>query len=266
MTDRRPIGRDDIVRVLVEAIEPLDFVHAMWEGGAIAFDRLDEWSDIDILVDAEDDRATEVFPIARKALETLSPIDLQYEVLKPTLGEYVQTFYRLRDASRFLLIDLAIFKHSAPDKLLEPEIHGKAVFHFNKHNAVGVPALDRDGLLTRMRARVERLERRFDMFSCFVEKELNRGNAAEALSFYHRMVLESLVLVLRLKHSPARYDFGTRYVYHDLPASVASRIEELYFVSDVDDLEAKYRAAERWFHQALTELDFADVQRKLKTP
>jgi hypothetical protein len=264
MGDRSRISREGIIDALVGAIEPLDYVYAMWEGGAMAFDRVDEWSDIDVLVDAEDERVTDVFPVAEKALEALSPIDLKYEITQPTLGDYVQAFYRLRNASEFLLIDLAIFPHSAPDKLLEPEIHGNARFHFNKGDAVKIPALDRSGLIGKIEVRIGRLRQRFDMFNCFVQKEINRSNPIEALELYRRLTLESLVEVLRMRYEPARYDFKTRYVYHDLPAEVAGKLEDLYFVRDMNDLEAKYRAAEEWFRRELGDIDTEAIAEVLK--
>jgi predicted nucleotidyltransferase len=249
MKDKQPISRDRIVQALAEAFEALDFVYAMWEGGAVAFGRIDEWSDIDICLDAEDERGEEVFPVAERVLERISPIELKYDVPSPTLGEYVQAFYRLRDASRFMVIDLAVFKHSAKDKLLEPEIHGQALFHFNKNNAVRVPSLDRGKFLDGLQKRLERIRIRFDMFKCFVEKELRRGNHIEALDLYHRLVLDSLVEALRMKHKPVRHGFRTRYIYYDLPADIVDRLEDLYFVGDKDDLSQKYAAAVRWFRQ-----------------
>jgi hypothetical protein len=36
------VGRDDVLSVLSGVLEPLDHVQAMWEAGAIAFDRVGE--------------------------------------------------------------------------------------------------------------------------------------------------------------------------------------------------------------------------------
>ena len=171
-------------------------------GGAVAFDRADEWSDIDICVDADDEKVEQVFPVVERALEALAPIELKYDVLAPSLGEYVQAFYRLDGAGKFMLVDLAVFRHSARDKLLEPEIHGRAIFHFNKNGAIEVPAL-------------ERMRKTCEMFAPFVEKELKRGDYLRALGLYQRMVLEALLQALRMKYKPAHYDFGASYTrYH----------------------------------------------------
>jgi hypothetical protein len=261
-TDRAP-SREEITKAIVDALEPLDYVYALWEGGAVAFGRVDEWSDIDICIDAEDDRVKDAFPVVERALQSLAPIEHKYEMQDPSLGDYVQAFYRLRGTSRFMLIDFAVFRHSAKDKLLEPEIHGDSLFHFNKGGTLVIPHLDRLQLADRLRERLGRIQQRLETFGCFVEKELNRHNDIEALDLYHRLVLGSLVEVLRIKYRPARYDFKTRYVRHDLPREVTQRLTDLYFVKDADDIRSKSVIAAEWLNQATGEIHFARIARGL---
>ena len=256
-------GRDEIVQALVGALEPLDYVYALWEGGAVAFDRVDEWSDIDICVDAEDDRVEEAFPVVERALERLAPIELKYDVDFPKLGDYVQAFYRLKGTSKYMVVDFAVFRHSAGDKLLVAEIHGASKFHFNKHDAVEIPRLDRPQFMAGLRKRIENIKNRFDMFGCFIEKEMKRGNWIEALHFYQRFTLGLLVEALRIKHNPVRHDFGTRYVYHDLPSATVSRLEDLFFVKDPGELQGKYRVAEAWLLETVHQVDFNKLEEAL---
>ena len=247
-----------------EWLESLDYVHAMWEGGAAANDRADQWSDIDICVDADDERVKEVFPVVEHALEKLAPIELKYDVLAPTLGEYVQAFYRLQGAGKFMLIDFAVFKHSAADKLLEPEVHGKAIFHFNKKGVVEVPSLDPDKHMAAIKATLERSRRKCEMFASFVEKEILRGDYLRALGLYQRMVLGALVEALRIKHKPEHYDFGVSYTRYHLPEEIVKRLKDLYFVSGDEDLAEKYERALAWYDQAYREVDLEETERKLR--
>jgi predicted nucleotidyltransferase len=263
MSSDENLSRDRIIRAIVEALEPLDYVYALWEGGAVAFGRLDEWSDIDICVDAEDERVKEVFPVVKRALESLAPIELEYDMPGPLLGEYVQAFYRLAGTSKFMLIDFAVFRHSAKDKLLEPEIHGRSKFHFNKNGTLKIPHLDRGKFIENMKAKLEGTQRRFETFACFVEKEMNRGNYIEALGLYHRLILDSLVQVLRMKHKPVHYDFRTRYVHYDLPGEISARLTDLYFVADNEDLARKYRQGKAWFYKIVGDVDFEEVEQGL---
>ena len=52
----------------------LDYVHAFWEGGAAAFGRADEWSDIDAYLLVNDSKVADAFLAVEKALESVSPI------------------------------------------------------------------------------------------------------------------------------------------------------------------------------------------------
>lgn len=259
MKDKGRIDRDRVTTAIAGALEPLDYVYAMWEGGAVAFDRVDEWSDIDICVSAEDERIEEPFALVEQALETIAPIELKYEVTGPKLGEYVQAFYRLEGGGPYMLIDFAVFKHSAKDKLLEPELHGKAKWHFNKNGSITVPNLDRTAFMEKVRASLESLPKRVDMFAAFIPKEINRGNTVAAVDFYQRFLLGALAQVLRLKHNPARYDFGIRYVYHDLPPEVVKRFQDLYVIRDMNDLTAKYEEARRWFEETVESISVDEV-------
>lgn len=177
----KKLSHDIIIRALADALKPLDYIYAFWEGGAIAFNRVDEWSDIDVYLVVDDDNVDQAFLDVERALRSLSPIKQKYDVPQSQYPGVAQAFYRLRDASEYLIIDLAIIKLSTKDKFLEPEIHGNAVFYFDKSGAVRCPLLDREALVSRLHARLDRLQARFDMFNNFVQKEINRGNYLEAI-------------------------------------------------------------------------------------
>ena len=67
-------------------------------------------------------------------------------------------------------------------------------------------------------------------------------------------MLRPLVLLYRVRHIPARHDFGTRYTRDDLPAEVQATLAELSFVAGLDDLAAKLPRAERLLRDLLEEL------------
>src|SRR2546428_3857696 len=221
-------SRDSIVRLLTEALRPLPYVHAFWEAGAAALNRVDEWSDIDLYIVVDDAEAvSETFQIVEKALTDLSAICLKHEVSwSPTSGIY-QKFYRLEGTSEFLLVDLAVMTLSAPDKFLVREIHGEAVFLFNKEASVRIPPLDTEAFVRGLLERRRRLRERMELFGPFVPKEIHRGQWLEGLEFYRALVLPSLVEALRMQHGPVHYDFRMRYVHRELPPKVLRRLEHL---------------------------------------
>jgi len=247
------VTRDAVIKTLVEALKPLDFVHAFYESGAIAFNRLDEWSDIDLYLVVDDGKADDAFVAVETALKLLSPIRQKFAIPQLPWPGVSQAFYKLELASDYLLIDLAVITLSGPEKFLAPEIHGKAVFYFNKSDRVKVPSLDKEELAKNLQQRLLRLKDRFAMFNVFVQKEINRGNYLEALVLYHSMTLGSVVDVLRIKYSPFHHDFRTRYVQYELPKPVVKRLERLYFVKDWGDLRVKYQEATGWFNELVAE-------------
>ena len=248
------LTRQEITQALRARLEPLDYVHALWEGGAASFNRVDEWSDIDLQVAVDDDCVAQVFPIVEEVLQSLSPIDLRYEIPQPAWHGHAQVFYRLSQASKFLLIDFVVIKKSNPLKFLEPEIHGNAVVHFDKANVTKVEPLDRTAWNAKLRERVNTLRVTFDLFQSLTLKELNRHNTIEALAFYNGYTLRPLIEALRILHVPTRYNFSTRYLYYELPAEVVRRLEKLFFVQNEDDLREKQIQAEKWFYETLTQI------------
>ncbi len=242
-------SRTDVVQALEAALRPLDYVDAFYEGGAAAWRRIDPWSDVDLYVIVEDGRTEEAFATIEASLERLAPIEGTYVVEGLHSEGLAQKFYHLRGTSPFLLIDMAVLTRSAPEKYLEPEVHGENVVLFDKTGVTEVPPLDRDAFEAKRRARLAQLRERTGMFHVNVEKDLNRGHGVEALFGYWMYVLLPLLEVLRMEHGPLHHAFGTRYVYDELPPEVVQRVEELAFARDAEDLREKYREALQWFRE-----------------
>ncbi len=263
MTKKKPLARKIILKVLVNALEPLDYVHAFYEGGAISHGRLDEWSDIDAYVVVDDGKVNEALAVVEKALTSLSPIKQKYEVPQPGWPGVSQAFYRLENTSEYLLIDFCILNLSAPEKFLEPQIHGPAVFYFNKKGKIKTPSLDKAEFSKKVATRLERLQARFAVFNCFVQKEIKRGNSIEALDLYHNLTLGLLVEALRIKHNPIHYDFKTSYVSYELPPKVVERLRHLYFARNEKDLQQKYREAGIWFQGTMSTISKEKIAKQI---
>jgi hypothetical protein len=250
-----PLSREVILTTLRAAFEPLPFIYAMWEGGAASFDRVDEWSDIDLQVDVEDERVDEVMALAGRLLAELSPIELEYAVPQPSWHGHAQTFYWLRDAGPYLLVDFVVMKHSNPTKFLEHEVHGNRLVHFDKVGVTDVGPLDAGEFVGQVRKRWETLRVTFPLFQSLTLKEINRGNAIEAFAFYQGFTVRPLLEAIRMELTPYHYNFHARYVYYELPPEMVRRLEGLFFVASLDDLAEKRRQAEEWFHEVAGRLD-----------
>ena len=84
-----------------------------------------------------------------------------------------------------------------------------------------------------------------------VERAIARGDLAEATTLHLRFAVEPLVRLLRVRHCPARHDFGLRYLRTDLPDGMAERVEALL---PGPDLVVRTRAAFAWQDEVLREL------------
>ncbi|MBZ0274973.1 MAG: nucleotidyltransferase domain-containing protein, partial [Anaerolineae bacterium] len=248
-----------------DALQPLDYVQAMWQGGAAAFNRVDTWSDIDLMLIADDDHVADTVTVLETTLQALSPFDLRYELPAPTWHGHWQAFYRLRDATPFLFMDCVVLGRSSSNRFLEPELHGRAVVHFDKGDFTQPPPFSVENHLQTLHNRLETVRVLFDLFQVLTQKEINRRNWLDALTFYQAYTLRPLVEVLRMQYDPARYNFGPRYLPYDFPPAVVARLEPLFFIASGDDLVAKFPQTQQFFAEAVAQVDFAAVEARLRS-
>lgn len=249
------LDRTTLVQNLESGLRPLPHVDAFWEGGAPAWGRVDAWSDIDLYVVTEEPKVPEVLGVIEEVLAGLSPVQQMYAVTWPSSSGITQRFYRLRDASPFLLVDLAVLARDAPEKFLEPEIHGENVVYFDKTGVTDVPPLNEEAFESARRERLRKLKERTEMFHISVERDLARGHGIEALDAYRAYVLNPLIEALRMKQGPLHHAFGRKYIYDELTSDTVGKLERLVFVKDPSDLGERYQEALQWFREVVADLD-----------
>lgn len=246
------IEREEIISKLVKELEPLEYVNALWEGGAAAFDRVDEWSDIDLGIDVRDDKIEKAFVKVEEILNSISPIKIKYRLPDPTWHGNPQAFYLLENTSPFLLIDLSVIRESNENKFTEKEVHGSLKFYFDKNGTENKAEYRKAETEAGINKKLEHLRNIFEMFKIIPLKEINRGNYVEAFTFYNSYVLRPLIELLRMKYGPREhYNFATRYVHYELPEDVIKKLEGLYFCKDGDELRRNYEEGVRWTESIL---------------
>ncbi len=248
---------------LVAALKPLDYLLAVWEGGAASFGRIDEWSDIDLYVVCEDDHVEETFKSTENSLLSVSEIDVHYRLPEPTWHGHSQCFYRLKRASPFLFLDVVVMKRSSKDKFLQFRIHGEPRVYFDKIGVIKDDTLDIDSFVSKIEARLKELKTNFELFQVLTLKELNRGNDIEALVFYLSSTYRPLVEVLRIRYCPLHYNFYSRYIHYELPPDVVERLSRLAFVGNLENLAQNRAEAEAWFWETVESIDLDEVKQHL---
>jgi predicted nucleotidyltransferase len=236
--------RDKIVNALVKLYEPIEEVYAVWENGSIAFNRIDDYSDIDLAVECDKETIPSLIQKTEKVLEEVVGIDLRYEMKQNFFAGMEQIFYRFKNTSPFLLLDIGFLRHGEPkESFIQPEIHGEVKVHFDKIGMTKIKELEKGDWDKKMAERVDAIREKFEIFKVMPLKEIPRNNYADAFIFYFSFYVNPLVELLRIKYKPFRYNFGVRYIKYDLPSNVYSEIEPLLFVKDADDLKAKIEFA-----------------------
>jgi len=247
--------RDKIVNALVKLYEPIEDVYAVWQNGSIAFNRVDDYSDIDLAVECEKEIIPSLIEKTEKVLEETVGIDFRYEIKQNFFAGMDQIFYRFKNTSPFLLLDIGFIRHGEnKESFIQPEIHGEVKVHFDKIGMTEMKELEKSEWDKKMAARIEALRERYEVFKVMPLKELPRQQYVDAFAFYFSFYLNTLVELLRIKHKPFRYNFGLRYLKYDLPADVFTEFEPLVFIKDGADLKEKIQKAGSMIEKLFEEL------------
>jgi predicted nucleotidyltransferase len=257
------ITRQAVIEPFITALKPLDYVHSVWEAGAAAFNRIDEWSDIDLYIVVDDDRVEEVIHEIDSTVASIAECDIRFRVPEPTWHGHSQVFYRLKNASPFLLLDIAIMKKSSKDKFLQYKIHGTPKIHFDKSGVVVDDTVDTKAFLNKLEKRLDTLRSTFPLFLVFTLKELNRGNDMTALSFYMSYAIRPLIEILRIKYCPYHHNFHTYYIDYELPPEIIERLRRLFYVSEPEQIREFLPEVEKWFTEEIESIAIEEVEKKL---
>ncbi len=188
----------------------------------------------------DDGHVAATFGAVEAALAAASPIVARLVMPMPTWHGHAQRFYRLRDTAEYTAPSTWSCS-SGPTPAATTTSPSATAARWSCSTGPGSSArpLDQAELAATLARAVAGIRERLPFTLPLVAKEVRRGDALAALGSWHRHVLAPLVKLYRVRHAPARHDFGTRYTRDDLPAEVQETLAELSFVADLDDLAAK---------------------------
>jgi len=246
--------RERIINTLVGSLRDIESVLAVWEGGSTAMARSDHHSDIDLYIMVERGGIDEVMERVESSLGEMAGIEISYEPHGTHWPGVKQMFYRLSGVSPLLLIDMAVVENGAPESFLEVEKHGRARFLLSRIGEE-LPHVDPLVLLEMVTDRLSNIRKRYELFSPFLRKEMEREHLIDAIDTYNRVHLTTLVQLLRIRYCPARCDFGTLRICQDIPDEECERLEPLFLVGGMDDLDRNSMIVESWIRDLLEEMD-----------
>jgi hypothetical protein len=245
---------DDVLGLLTSLPDRVPALRVMVVNGSAVTGGWDDHSDLDVEAWCTGDAATTYAAVLALARERLA-VDHVWELPEATWGPTGrQCFLHLQpdaaDLSRpTRLLDVVV--QQLPDRLtMDTRRHGVPLV---LHDPDGLLVLEDDEaeLAAQRRQAVEQTAARRQTGAWLVERAIARGDLAEATSLHLRFAVEPLVRLLRIRHCPARHDFGLRYLRTDLPEGMAERVEALL---PGPDLAVRTRAAFAWQDEVLAEL------------
>jgi hypothetical protein len=210
-------------------------VEALFEGGATARGRADEYSDIDLMVVAPLERAGRLFARTEEALADIAPITHVWNVEPPGFPDMAQRFYFLADAPRFFALDCSVLSPAAAATFLERERHGEPIVRLDRRGSIKTRSVDKAALARRLGHRLSQVRGMVPVYAMLVDKELARGHPLEALGFY-QVLVKVLIELLGMQHRPERFDFAWRYVERELPEDAQALIARHAYIGGADAL------------------------------
>lgn len=241
--------RQTLIEALEQRMRAEPWIEAAWLGGSEATGRTDARSDVDVQLLVAAGHEEDAFALAEEVLDALGGIARTWRASVDPQADYLQRFYLPEGAPEHLMLDLCVMRADRLGPYLDPRRHGQPVVWFDRIGAL-VPTPD-PALAARRAERLAQLRQRVPMLAHIPGKELARGDLPAAVGFYHRLLLGSLVELLRIRLCPDRFDFGVRYLGRDLPPEVLQRLEPLLLPGSAEQLERCIHACRVWLDEEL---------------
>lgn len=244
------ITRDAIIQSLKAELEPNRSVFALWLEGADAVAKVDAYSDIDIWIDAADGDEDDIFAEVECILSRLSPVDFKFEPKRPH-PKIRQRLFHLAGTPEFLIADVCIQSHSRVFWYTKGHPDNAVRILFDKCDVIEFREADEHQQKMEIQDREAELKETFLFYQAWTKKALKRGDFLEGFSYYEEMVLRPLIELIRIKYQPLKREFYLKHIKRDLPDDVVRRLEPLFKVGSVEDIEDNLRLASQWFDELL---------------
>lgn len=245
------IDREQIITAISDGLKDDPNVFALWLEGADSNENLDEYSDIDIVADVKDGEEENTLQSVGKILRKLDKLDLEYEASQPHPKLRYKIFH-LKSTTEFLIIDVCIQSHSRDFEFLEGNKHESPKILFDKAGVVKFRKIDDKKLTKEICESLTVLENIFFQRSK-VKKYISRNKYLEAFAYYNKNVLEPLVELLRICHTPLIREYYLVHISDHLPKEMVKEVENLYRINSVDDIGKNLKEAEKLFANVMKE-------------
>lgn len=252
------IDKNMIIAKLNDVLKPLPYIYAFWLEGADANGLADEYSDIDIWVDFEDEYEEQAYEAVETALSELAEFD--YKHIPPQSSpqdKLRRRTYHLAGTSEYLMIDFNWQLHSRPkDEYVffeNSKIEAIKVI-FDKDDIIQYKPLDISILKQQNLQILDDVKYRMANY-IRVEKYIRRGQYLEALDKYKCHILDSLIDFLRLIYTPSHVHYYLYHISHHIPKADRVKLEYFAQINSLEDIAKKTPQAKKWFDELLEKVE-----------
>ena len=249
-------GRNEIIDSYTARFQADPRVRALWLEGADGLGVEDEYSDLDLWFDALDEDTAQVLEDAIALAETWGPLD-GCDRVPHADGVILQANLHVEGMSPYLTLDLCVQKHSRVAT-------GCCVYTAGDIAELPKVLFDKDGIIrltepeppdiadlkVQRDAACERFAQRGR-----VTKYIARGKYLETLAHYDEYVLEPLVILARLIHTPRHTEYGWTHISRHLPQELVYRLETLRCHGGLSDMGVMLVQADRLYGELNREFE-----------
>lgn len=252
----KQVDRGAVIQLIQDCFADDPRVYAFWLEGSDGTGTVDEFSDLDIVLDVEDGVEETILSELEVKLGELGELDLNYGPEHPDNGLWYKV-YHIAGTAETLLLDVTVQSHSRSFEFIIENKNEIPKVIFDKQSVIRFGNLDSDQMRDNLEKRIRQLEGTFQQRIRAV-KYAQKNQFLEAHAYYHKYVLNPLVEMIRIRHTPLIHDYYLVHISRHLPGHVLQQLEDLYKNSSTDDILANIERAVLWFHSISASLKQKD--------
>jgi predicted nucleotidyltransferase len=245
--------RKEFIIKFKNLLESTSSIHCVWEGGSAATGFLDEYSDLDLGIICDDKKVEDNFNKIETYLQEKYGILQKFRLPEPNWHGHSQCFYLLENTPEMFYVDLMIQKLSAGNRFMESDRHGNSIVWFdNKRLFDPTPTPDEE-IANKGKRFYKMISDSTWILLIDVKKQILRKNTIDAYVLYYQLI-SRMSYLWNLKYRPAKSDFGLRYTHRDFPIETVDWLQNIFIVTDLDDMMNKLKIVEEKYQELLAEL------------
>lgn len=248
------IKRDDVIKYLKPLLLENETIYTIWEGGSKATHRLDEYSDLDLMMVTDKANIKSTYDFLENILEKAFGIKQIYQVKEPAWHGFSQRFYQLKQTPKYFYLDVCILHPEINDKFTASDRHGKPFVWKDTIDFIDSSKTPKNQILTKARSIYNHAVKSEFILRNEVTKSLLRENLIDAHLMINTYLLRHVVPLLNIKYRIALADFGLRYASTVYNQADLALIETFIHAQTIRDFTNAFQAFVKRFEHLKDEV------------